>query len=75
MTVPIAIEWDAVEDADRYAVYVQPDGGPCIETETVKPRIIIQVPANIQTLVYVTSRKGQLESISSAEMRVYVTRW
>jgi hypothetical protein len=75
VTVPIAIEWDAVDDADRYAVYVRSEGGPCIETETVKPRITVQVPVNIQTLVYVTSRNGQLESISSEEMHVYVTRW
>jgi hypothetical protein len=73
--VPVVIEWDAVDDADRYAVYVQPEGGPVVEAETTKPRITIQVPTNTPTLVYVTSRQGQLESISSEEMRVYVTRW
>jgi hypothetical protein len=75
VTVPVTIEWDAVEDADRYAVYVQPEGGPVIESETIKPRTVIRVPTNTPTLVYVTSRQGQLESISSEEMHVYVTKW
>jgi hypothetical protein len=73
--VPISIAWDVVPDADRYAVYVCPEGGPCAETETDKPAIVVQVPVQVQTLIYVTSRQGQLESISSEKMHVYVTRW
>jgi hypothetical protein len=73
--VPVLIEWDAVADADRYGVIVKPEGADCRESETTDPRIIVRIPTNRMTLVYVTSMRGQLVSLSPAQMQVYVSRW
>lgn len=73
--VPVQIEWDVVADADRYGIIVMPEGGHCQEIETTDTRIIVKVPANTTTLIYVTSMRGQLVSLSPAQMHVYVSRW
>lgn len=73
--IPVRIAWDAVPGADRYAVYVHPDGHVGNDFETVSPSTVVQVPENTMTLIYVTSRQGLLESISSEEMHVYASRW
>lgn len=75
MKVPVRIAWDAVPDADRYAIYVQPEGDPFQEFETTKTSVVLAVPERRETLVYVTSRQGPLESIGSEEMRLYTARW
>jgi hypothetical protein len=75
MKIPVRIAWDAVPDADRYVVYAQPEGGDFAEIETPETSIVLAVPERRETLVYVTSRQGQLESIGSEEMRLYTARW
>lgn len=75
MTVPVTIKWNVVPEADRYTVYVQPGGGHITALETVNPSVIIQIPENTPTLVYITYRQGDLESITCEEMHVYIRRW
>ena len=73
--VPVLIEWDAVSDADRYGVIVKPEGADCKDVETTDHRIIVKIPINTMTLIYVTSMRGQLVSLPSEQMHIYVSRW
>lgn len=73
--IPLKIAWDEVPEADRYVVYLQPEGGDFTETETTRNEAVVSVQERRRTLVYVTSRQGQLESIGSEEMHLYTVRW
>lgn len=73
--VPVLIEWDAVSDADRYGVIVKPEGADCKDVETTDHCIIVKIPINTMTLIYVTSMRGQLVSLPSEQMHIYVSRW
>jgi hypothetical protein len=75
VNIPIKVQWDKVEEADLYAVYVQPEGGDWTTLTTVEPAITIQVPLRKHVTLHVNSRKGPLESIDSESMQVYATRW
>jgi hypothetical protein len=75
VNIPIKVQWDKVEDADLYAVYVQPEGGDWTTLTTKETTITIHVPARKQVTLHVNSRQGQQESIDSESMQVYATRW
>lgn len=74
-TVPIKIAWDKTPDADRYVVYVQTEGSAWQEIETQENTIVLALPERTPILIHVTSRNGDLESIPSEEMRIFVRRW
>ena len=74
-TIALRVAWDGSPDADRYAVYVRPVGGHFSEYETKETSIVLQIPEGQPTDIYVSSRQGALENISSEEIHVYVTRW
>ena len=74
-TIAVRIAWDESADADCYAVYVRPQGGQFSEYVTKDTSIVLQIAERKPTDIYVSSRQGNLENISSEEIHVFVTRW
>lgn len=73
--VAVKIAWDKSPDADRYAVYVRSNDGPFAEHETRETSVVLQIEEQQPTEVHVASRQGDQETISSEELRLYVTHW